>query len=150
VSQPADPFDLARFVQAQSGVYAQALSEIRGGEKRSHWMWFVFPQLRGLGRSPTADYYGIGSAAEADAYLRHPLLGARLRECCEAVLAVSGRSAAQIFGSPDDMKLRSCATLFAQVAPAESVFGRVLERYFDGAPDPGTIALLVHPGDTMQ
>lgn len=134
--------DLERFVEAQSGVYEQALSEIRAGSKRSHWMWFIFPQLKGLGSSPTADYYGITSAAEADAYLRHPVLGVRLRECCDATLAVTGRSATEIFGAPDDMKLRSCATLFAHRSPAGSVFERLLDVYFHGEPDARTIALL--------
>jgi uncharacterized protein (DUF1810 family) len=134
--------DLERFVEAQSGVYEQALSEIRAGSKRSHWMWFIFPQLKGLGSSSTADYFGIASAAEADAYLRHPMLGTRLRECCDATLAITGRSATEIFGSPDDSKLRSCATLFAHCSPAGSVFERVLDVYFHGEPDARTIALL--------
>src|SRR4249919_1372030 len=108
-----DPYDLARFVRAQELDYEQAMSEIRGGRKRSHWMWYVFPQFDGLGFSATSRLYSIKSLAEADAYLRHPVLGPRLLESCQTALAVEGRSALDVFGSPDDMKLRSCATLFA-------------------------------------
>ena len=107
----ADPHDLSRFVQAQAADYARALDEIRSGRKRSHWMWYIFPQFAGLGSSPTSRRYAIKSLAEAEAYLRHPVLGPRLRACAEAVLAVEGRSASEIFGTPDDMKLRSSATL---------------------------------------
>lgn len=134
--------DLQRFVDAQSAVYAQALAELRAGAKTSHWMWFVFPQLRGLGHSSMAQHYGLADADEARAYWRHPLLGPRLAECTAALLAVQGRSARQVLGTPDDLKLRSCMTLFAQVAPDEPAFARALERYFDGAPDPRTLALL--------
>ena len=137
-----DPHWLVRFVEAQESTYAQALSEIRAGRKQSHWMWFVFPQLAGLGPSPASVYYAIGSLEEADAYLRHPVLGPRLLECMDAVLAVEGRSAAEIFGSPDDLKLRSCATLFARVSPPGSVFEQVLAKYYDGEPDPMTLELL--------
>lgn len=137
-----DPFNLERFVQAQEGVYAQALSEIRAGEKRTHWMWFIFPQALGLGFSPLSQYYGIRSLDEAQAYLAHPVLGARLRECFEALLRLEGRSAHQIFGSPDDWKLRSCATLFALISSPGSVFHQVLDRYFDGHMDDRTIALM--------
>lgn len=137
-----DPYDLNRFLQAQKGVYERALAEIRSGRKQSHWMWFIFPQFHGLGSTPTSQFYAIKSLAEADAYLRHRILGPRLVECAEAVLRVSGRSANAIFGSPDDMKLRSCATLFACVAPAGSVFQRVLDRYFEGKPDEKTLRLL--------
>lgn len=137
-----DPHDLDRFVQAQQPDHERALSEIAAGRKRSHWMWYVFPQLRGLGRSATAARYAIGSAAEAEAYLRHPVLGPRLIACAEAALGVEGRSAHEIFGSPDDVKLRSSATLFASVSPGGSVFHRLLDRYFDGRPDPETVALL--------
>lgn len=137
-----DPYDLDRFVQAQRHCYEQALSEIRAGRKRSHWMWFVFPQLAGLGRSPTSREYSITTLAEAEAYLQHPVLGPRLTECAEAVLAVEGRSAHDIFGSPDDLKLRSCATLFAIVSPPGSVFHRLLDRYFRGEPDARTRQLL--------
>jgi uncharacterized protein (DUF1810 family) len=137
-----DPHSLGRFVQAQEGDYARALAEIRSGRKRSHWMWYVFPQIEGLGASPTSRRYAIRSVAEAGAYLRHPVLGPRLRECCEAALGVEGRSALEIFGSPDDMKLRSCATLFACVSPAGSVFHRLLDRFFQGRGDDRTLSLV--------
>lgn len=136
-----DSFDLQRFVDAQSPVYRQVCAELAAGGKRSHWMWFVFPQLRGLGRSATAQHYGIGSKAEAQAYWAHPLLGPRLQQCTELVLAVEGRSAHEIFGPPDDLKFRSCMTLFAQ-ATGDAVFRRALEKYFDGEPDPRTVELL--------
>ena len=138
----SDRCDLDRFVEAQDDDYEQALSEIRSGRKRSHWMWYVFPQLDGLGFSSTSKRYAIKSKAEAAAYLSHPVLGPRLRECAEAVLQVQGRSALEIFGSPDDMKLRSCATLFARVSPAGSVFHRLLDNYFQGEPDAKTLRLL--------
>lgn len=136
-----DPFDLERFVTAQAAVIEDVRRELRAGRKQSHWMWFVFPQLKGLGRTTTAQHYGIGSLAEAQAYLAHPVLGPRLRECCELMLAVPGKSAHEILGSPDDLKFRSCVTLFSLAAPAEDVFRRCLERYYDGAPDPRTLAL---------
>src|SRR5688572_10513048 len=117
-----DPHDLNRFVRSQYAMYDRALAEIRGGEKRSHWMWYIFPQFDGLGSSPTARAFAIKSVDEARAYLAHPVLGPRLVSCAEAALGVEGRSASQIFGSPDDMKLRSSATLFAAVSPAGSVF----------------------------
>ena len=120
----------------------RALAEIRGGQKRSHWMWFIFPQIAGLGFSPTSQHYAIKSVAEARAYLDHPVLGARLLECAEAALSVDGRTAREIFGSPDDLKLRSSATLFASVSPEGSVFHRLLDRFFDGAADEKTLALL--------
>ena len=141
-ADPSDPYDLARFVEAQHGDYDRALAELRGGRKRTHWMWYVFPQLRGLGASAMAARYAIRSAAEADAYLRHPVLGPRLIACAEAALEVRGRSAHDIFGSPDDAKLRSSATLFAHISPPASVFHRVLDRFFDGRPDPATVGLL--------
>jgi uncharacterized protein (DUF1810 family) len=137
-----DPHDLNRFVQVQEDDYEQALAEIRGGRKRSHWMWYVFPQIDGLGFSATSRRYAIKSLAEAKAYLAHPVLGPRLTECAEAALGVEGRSAYEIFGSPDDMKLRSCATLFACVAPAGSVFDRLLAKYFHGERDGKTLRLL--------
>lgn len=138
-----DPHDLTRFVEAQEGVYEQALAEIRGGRKRSHWMWFVFPQIDGLGSSPMAKRYAFKSRAEAEAYLAHPVLGPKLVACAEAAAAVPGTaSALDVFGSPDDMKLRSSATLFASVSPAGSVFDRVLDRYFRGERDPATLRLL--------
>ena len=127
-----DPHDLDRFLRAQDANYPQALAEIRAGRKQSHWMWYVFPQFNGLGFSSTSRRYAIKSADEARAYLRHPVLGPRLTECCEAAVAVDGRSATEVFGSPDDMKLRSCATLFAAVSPAGSVFEQVLDRLFQG------------------
>jgi uncharacterized protein (DUF1810 family) len=138
----ADPYELARFVQAQEHSYGQALAEIRSGRKRSHWMWYVFPQVDGLGASPTSRHYAIKSVAEAEAYLRHPVLGPRLLESAEAALGIEGRSAFDVFGSPDDLKLRSCATLFASVSPAGSVFEQVLDRYFGGTPDEVTLRLL--------
>ena len=137
-----DPYHLHRFVQAQEGVYERALSEIRNGRKQSHWMWFVFPQFEGLGFSPTSRLYAIKSVAEAEAYLSHPLLGPRLKECSEAAIRIEGRSALAIFGSPDDMKLKSCATLFAQVSPPGSVFDRLLQKYFQGERDDKTLRLL--------
>ncbi|WP_372895733.1 DUF1810 domain-containing protein [Stieleria sp.] len=142
-----DPFDLARFVSAQRDCYEQVLSELRRGQKRSHWMWFVFPQLRGLGFSSTAQFYGISGIDEARAYLSHPLLGDRLIECCQAMLSVRDRTATEILGQPDDLKLCSCATLFGSVAADDSVFQQVLERYFDGKADPRTLQLLRTTGD---
>jgi len=141
-ADPADPYDLSRFVQAQAEVYEQALSEIRNGRKRSHWMWYIFPQYAGLGSSPTSKRYAIRSLAEAEAYLRHPVLGPRLSQCAEAALAVTGQSAADVFGFPDDLKLRSCATLFARVSPPGSVFERLLDHYFGGARDDETVRLV--------
>jgi uncharacterized protein (DUF1810 family) len=137
-----DPHNLNRFVQAQEDDYERALSEIKSGRKRSHWMWYIFPQFDGLGFSSTSKRYAIKSVAEAEAYLNHPLLGPRLMECAEAVLRVEGQSAFEIFGSPDDMKLRSCATLFASVSPADSVFARLLDRYYRGERDSKTLRLL--------
>jgi uncharacterized protein (DUF1810 family) len=137
-----DPHNLNRFVLAQEHDYAQALAEIRSGRKRSHWIWYVFPQIEGLGSSAMSRQYSIKCAAEAEAYLRHPTLGPRLRECCAAALGVEGRSAYEIFGSPDDMKLRSCATLFARVSPAGSVFERLLEKCFEGERDHRTLHLM--------
>ncbi|MDH4063249.1 MAG: DUF1810 domain-containing protein [Acidobacteriota bacterium] len=137
-----DPYDLARFVEAQEPVHVQALSELRRGQKRSHWMWFIFPQFDGLGFSSNSRRYSIKSVAEAEAYLRHPVLGPRLLESARAALGVEGRSALEVFGSPDDMKLRSSATLFASVSPAGSVFEQLLDRYFGGEPDDKTLQLL--------
>jgi uncharacterized protein (DUF1810 family) len=138
----ADPYQLQRFVDAQGGVYDTALAELRAGSKRSHWMWFIFPQLRGLGLSPTAQLYGIASLEEARAYLEHPLLGGRLRECVEAVLPWSDRlSAEQILGSIDAQKFRSSLTLFDQVE-GSSEFAAGLAAFFGGEPDPRTLALL--------
>ncbi len=142
MADSADAFDLRRFVEAQAHSYDQALSEIRAGDKVSHWMWFVFPQLDGLGSSPVARRYAIRSLAEAEAYVNHPVLGPRLAECAEAAVAVEGRSARAVFGSPDDMKLRSSATLFALVSPPGSVFHRLIDKYFGGEPDRLTLDLL--------
>jgi len=135
-------YDLERFVTAQAGIYDQALEEVTRGRKHSHWMWFVFPQIAGLGRSEMSRRYAISSPGEARAYLEHPVLGPRLRACFAATLGVTGRSAHQIFGSPDDLKLRSCATLFAAVSEPGSVFQQVLDRFFDGAADDDTRRLL--------
>jgi uncharacterized protein (DUF1810 family) len=136
-----DPHDLDRFVRAQEGDYARALAEVRGGRKRSHWMWYVFPQIEGLGSSATTRRYSIKSVGEAEAYLAHPVLGPRLVEIAEAALSVEGRSAYEVFGSPDDMKLKSCATLFAGVCPSGSVFHRLLDKYFAGERDEKTVRL---------
>jgi uncharacterized protein (DUF1810 family) len=137
-----DPHDLGRFVRAQEGDYERALAEIRAGRKRSHWMWYVFPQYEGLGLSATTRRYSIKSVAEAKAYLAHPVLGARLTEISEAALAIEGRSALEVFGSPDDRKLRSSATLFAHASPPGSVFERLLGKYFGGEPDEKTLRLI--------
>ena len=140
------PDDLNRFVQAQAGVYERALAEIRRGEKRSHWIWYIFPQIDGLGFSSMSKRYAIKGLEEAKAYLEHPILGPRLLECAEAVMRVEGRSANEIFGSPDDLKLRSCATLFACVSPPGSVFERVLAKYYGGEQDAKTLRLSgTHP-----
>jgi uncharacterized protein (DUF1810 family) len=138
----SDPHDLARFLRAQQGDYERALAELHNGRKRSHWMWYIFPQLQGLGFSATSQHYAIKSLGEANAYLMHPVLGPRLIACCEATLAITGRSALQVFGSPDDMKLKSCATLFERVAPPGSVFEQVLEQYFGAERDEATLRLL--------
>jgi uncharacterized protein (DUF1810 family) len=137
-----EPDHLERFVQAQAPLYAQALAELRAGRKRSHWMWFVFPQIAGLGSSAMAQRYAIASLDEARAYLAHPILGARLRECAQAMLAVTGASAHDILGSPDDLKFHSSMTLFHRAAPAEPVFGSCLRKYFAGEPDSQTVRLL--------
>ena len=130
---------LARFTAAQEGVYDRALAELRAGCKRTHWMWFVFPQIAGLGSSRTAQRYAIASLQEARAYLADAVLGPRLIECATALLAVEGRSAEEILGFPDDLKLRSSMTLFARAAPGIEVFQQVLDRYYDGKPDPQTL-----------
>ena len=146
-AEASDPYDLDRFVRAQGRDYDRALEEIRRGRKRSHWMWYVFPQFEGLGFSSASRLYSIKSVAEAAAYLAHPILGPRLTECAEAALSVEGRSAFEIFGSPDDMKLRSSATLFARMSPPASAFHRLLDRYFQGEPDRKTLELMgVEPG----
>ena len=138
----ADEFDLNRFVMAQAPVFASVLNELKAGRKRSHWMWFVFPQLRGLGSSSMAELYGIDSLAEARAYLAHPLLGRRVVLCTEAVLAISGNSLHDIFGSPDDLKFRSSMTLFATASSEGSVFRLALDAYCAGRMDDRTVTLL--------
>jgi uncharacterized protein (DUF1810 family) len=137
-----DPHKLSRFVEAQEEDYDQALAEIRRGRKQSHWMWYIFPQFDGLGFSSTSKRYAIRSIAEAKAYLCHPVLGPRLMECAEAVIRIEGRSVLEIFGSPDDVKLRSCATLFAWISPVGSVFDRLLGKVFHGERDGKTLRLL--------
>ena len=138
----ADPFDLQRFVDAQAPVYNRALLELREGRKRSHWMWFVFPQIAGLGSSPMAQRYAIASRAEAAAYLSHSLLGLRLRECTRLVNAIEGKDVHDIFGSPDDMKFHSSMTLFAETSPGDADFAAALDKYFAGARDAATLARL--------
>lgn len=140
--RPADIFNLQRFVDAQDGVYEQALAEIKAGLKQSHWMWFIFPQYQGLGSSPLSQRYAIKSRAEAQAYLDHPILGDRLLECAEAALAVDVRLVVNLFGYPDDLKLWSSATLFAAVSSPESVFARLLVKWFGGEPDKKTLSAL--------
>jgi uncharacterized protein (DUF1810 family) len=137
-----DPYDLNRFLEAQEDDYEQALLEIKNGQKRTHWMWYIFPQVDGLAFSSTSKRYAIKSIMEARAYLAHPVLGSRLLECAEAVVHLEGRSATDIFGSPDDMKLRSCATLFACASPPASVFERLLEKYYPSGRDEQTLRLL--------
>lgn len=139
--QPSDPFHLNRFVEAQEASYQQALSELRAGKKRSHWSWYILPQVRGLGSSPMSVRYAIGSLAEAKAYLEHPLLGTRLRECVAAMSMHQGVSAREVLGEIDAQKFRSCLTLFAQ-AGSESVFAESLNKYFSGKPDAATLAIL--------
>ena len=137
-----DPFDLQRFVDAQDRIYDTVVDELTAARKRSHWMWFIFPQLRGLGSSPTAVRFAISSADEARAYLAHELLGPRLRECARMVARIDGRSAQDIFGWPDDMKLRSSMTLFARTADDNADFVAVLDKFYGGEEDPATLALL--------
>ena len=137
-----DPDNLQRFVDAQAPVFAAVVRELTDGEKRSHWMWFVFPQIAGLGLSPTSVFYAIASLDEAKAYLAHPVLGPRLLDCARLVLESEGRTAQQIFGAVDAMKFRSSMTLFAAAAPGKSVFQDCLDAFFDGAPDPATLTKL--------
>ena len=141
-----DTFDLARFIDAQKSVYETALSELRRGRKTSHWMWFIFPQVAGLGYSAMSQRYAIADLEEAEAYLAHPVLGTRLRECAAVTLAVEGRSASAIFGSPDDMKLQSSMTLFARANGDGSVFEKVLEKYYGDEADEQTLDLLAVNG----
>jgi uncharacterized protein (DUF1810 family) len=138
---PDDPYDLERFVDAQAPTYERARAELLRGRKTSHWMWFVFPQIRGLGRSATAERYAISSLDEARAFVAHPVLGARLRDCTRIVNALEGKPLREIFGSPDDLKFRSSMTLFAQAAPGD-VFDEALEKYCGADPDPLTLARL--------
>ena len=138
----SDPYDLSRFADAQERVYDDAVSELRAGRKTSHWMWFVFPQIAGLGRSPTAQRYAIGSLGEAEAYVAHPVLGERLRESARILSELEGRSAEQVFGALDAQKLRSSMTLFARAAPDEPLFRDVLARYFGGEEDAATVQRL--------
>ncbi|MDT8376412.1 MAG: DUF1810 domain-containing protein [Mariprofundaceae bacterium] len=135
--------NIDRFLKAQENCYADALSELRNGRKRSHWIWFIFPQIAGLGRSPTARFYAIRDLDEARAYLNHPLLGARLLECSQALLNIRGKTATEILDPPDDMKLRSSMTLFAFIAGSDSVFACVLERFFQGEPDRLTLEMIL-------
>jgi uncharacterized protein (DUF1810 family) len=137
-----DPFDLKRFVSAQEKDYSLALSEIKAGEKNSHWMWFIFPQFKGLGQSPKSIKYSIKSIEEAKAYLQHPILGKRLKDCAEALLDVKRKSAFEIFGHTDKLKLKSSMTLFEQVSEKNTVFSSVLEKYFNGKRDVSTLDLL--------
>jgi uncharacterized protein (DUF1810 family) len=137
-----DPYDLQRFLDAQEPVFAEVCAELRAGRKRSHWMWFIFPQLRGLGSSATAEYYAISGLEEAKAYLGHPILGPSLVECCRLVTGVQGLSAQEIFGYPDYLKFRSSMTLFAHAASENQPFQAALEKYFDGKPDPLTMERL--------
>ena len=141
MSAPPDPFGLHRFVDAQDRVMAEVLAELEQGRKRTHWMWFVFPQHAALGMSATAKHFGIRSLDEARAYLEHPVLGPRLQQCCAILLGVEGRTAHEIFGSPDDLKLRSCLTLFELAAPQEPLFARCLEKYYAGRRDERTLSL---------
>ncbi|WP_222909007.1 DUF1810 domain-containing protein [Pseudomonas sp. DNDY-54] len=139
-----DPHDLQRFVEAQIPVYERALEELRAGHKQSHWMWFVFPQIAGLGHSAMAQRYAISGVDEARAYLEHPLLGPRLQACAQAMLLHRDRSARQILGSPDDLKLRSSMTLFAAIAPEQPLFQQVLDTFFEGEADSQTLSRLQH------
>ncbi|WP_247232179.1 DUF1810 domain-containing protein [Telluribacter sp. SYSU D00476] len=142
-----DTYDLNRFLEAQENVYHDALREIRNGRKQSHWMWFIFPQILGLGQTETSRYYAIKSSGEAAAYLSHPVLGSRLREISEALLSVRNKSALDIMGTPDDLKLRSSMTLFGQVSNDNRVFEQVLDCYFNGEKDGRTIQILREMGD---
>ncbi len=138
----SDPYDLQRFIEAQQSIYDRALAELKAGQKQSHWMWFIFPQIAGLGRSDMARRYAIGSPDEAKAYVEHSLLGPRLEECAQALLEHADRSAREVLGSPDDMKLHSSMTLFAAVAPERSVFQTVLNAFFAAKPDQATLSRL--------
>jgi uncharacterized protein (DUF1810 family) len=145
----ANTEDLQRFLRAQEGDYATALSEIKAGRKRSHWMWYIFPQISGLGFSSTSVYYGIKSLDEAAAYLQHSILGKRLLEISEVLLSLEGQNATAIFGQPDDSKLKSCMTLFSRVPGSPAIFQQVLDRFFYGLADERTIQLLAEPGSGL-
>jgi uncharacterized protein (DUF1810 family) len=149
VTAAQDPYDLDRFVAAQDagGTYQRAVAELRAGCKSGHWIWFVFPQIAGLGQSPTSRRYSIGSLAEARAYLRHPVLGPRLAQCTEILAATAGRTAEQIFGGIDATKLRSSMTLFRLADPAQTAFGQVIDQYFGGQADPLTERIVAAAGD---
>lgn len=149
MTQP--PFDLERFVRAQEGVYGSVVGELRAGRKTGHWIWFVFPQVVGLGRSPLSQQYAIGSLTEAPAYLAHPVLGGRLRECAGLLLAApAARSAADILGELDAIKVRSSMALFHRAAPGDPLFAEVLARYYGGAPDPATDAILARLDESKR
>ena len=137
-----NPYNLKRFLDAQDEVFEQVCTELREGRKRTHWMWFIFPQLKGLGHSAMAEFYAISSLQEAEAYLSHPVLGARLTQCTELVNQIEGRTVDQIFGSPDNLKFRSCMTLFAQLEADKQLFKDALEKYFGGEVDARTLELL--------
>ena len=145
-----DPFNLRRFTGAQEGIYDTVLAELKRGQKRTHWMWFIFPQIDGLAYSATSKHYAIKSIEEARQYLNHPVLGTRLLECAETVLAVEGRSVSEIFGYPDDLKLKSSMTLFAYVANPRFLFIRVLDKYFQGEQDVRTLDLLENLKEKMS
>ena len=139
---PPDPHHLQRFIEAQAPVYEQVIAELRTGRKRSHWIWFIFPQIAGLGHSPTAQYYAIGTLNEAQAYMQHPVLGPRLRECTRLVNQIDRSTVHEIFGSPDDLKFRSSMTLFAKATDDDEVFVTALQKYFEGRPNPQTLERL--------
>ncbi len=143
---PDDPYHLNRFVEAQAKDYVRALAELRAGKKQTHWIWYVLPQLRGLGSSSMATFYGIGSAQEAQAYLAHPVLGPRLKQCVAAMYALDGPSAVQVLGPIDAVKFRSCLTLFRAIDPADRSFHEALDKFYGGVPDGRTLALLEDPG----
>jgi len=144
------PEDLPRFLDAQEGEYSLALGELKRGRKESHWIWFIFPQIDGLGHSSTSKHYAIKSLEEARAYLKHPVLGSRLNECCEAVLALAERDISKVLGYPDDLKFRSCMTLFAEAAGRESIFAKLLDKYFGGKCDERTLEILRRLADTAE
>ena len=137
-----DRYNLQRFLEAQNPMYQRVLSELRAGRKRTHWMWFIFPQIRGLGQSEISQRFAIGSLYEAEAYFEHPILGPRLKECTQIVNAIEDRSIEEIFGYPDHLKFRSSMTLFAQAAPGEKIFNEAVDKYFAGEPDDFTLSRL--------